>query len=132
MIAEDTADATGADRTAYTPQALDGEAMVYRISGAFFFGATATVSSVLDRMGTHPKVFVLDFTDVPLVDTTAAKALEGFVHKLHNAGTAVYFAGTRPSIRRTLLSAGLRKPRVHYAGTPNDAIENWRASTRGT
>ncbi|MBL8884900.1 MAG: SulP family inorganic anion transporter [Hyphomicrobium sp.] len=131
MIAEDTADATGADRTAYTPQAFDGEAMVYRISGAFFFGATATVSSVLDRMGTHPKVFVLDFTDVPLVDTTAAKALEGFVHKLHNAGTAVYFAGTRPSIRRTLLSAGLRKPRVHYALTPNDAIENWRASTRG-
>lgn len=131
IIAEDTADATGAARTAYTPQAFDGGVMVYRISGAFFFGATATVSSVLDRMGTHPKVFVLDFTDVPLVDTTAAKALEGFVHKLHTAGTAVYFAGTRPSIRRTLLSAGLRKPRVHYALTPNDAIENWRASARG-
>jgi sulfate permease, SulP family len=46
-----------------------------------FFGATAAVSAVLDRIGAHPKVFVLDFSDVPLVDTTAAKTLEAFVHK---------------------------------------------------
>ena len=61
--------------------------------GAFFFGAAAAVSSVLDRIGEHPKVFVLDFSDVPLVDSTAGKALEGFVHKLQQSGTHVYFAG---------------------------------------
>ncbi|MBA4130034.1 MAG: sodium-independent anion transporter [Hyphomicrobium sp.] len=122
MIAGDEADTTGVTRTAYKPQAFDGGAMVYRISGAFFFGATAAVSAVLDRIGTHPKVFVLDFTDVPLVDTTAAKALEAFVHKLNHSGTQVYFAGARQSVRRTLLFAGLRKPLVNYAATADDAV----------
>lgn len=123
MIADDEADATGFARTAYTPQPFNAGPMVYRISGAFFFGATSAVGAVLDRIGTHPKVFVLDFTDVPLVDTTAAKALEAFVHKLHNSGTQVYFAGARPSVRRTLLMAGLRKPLVRYVATADAAIE---------
>jgi SulP family sulfate permease len=126
LISEDVADTKGAQRSIYDPSALDGDALVYRISGAFFFGATAAVSSVLDRIGEHPKVFVLDFTDVPLVDTTAAKSLEGFVEKLHRSGTSVYFAGARQSVRRTLLSAGLRRPLVCYASTAEDAISQWR------
>jgi SulP family sulfate permease len=123
IIADDVADTTGVARKAYTPQTFNGGAMVYRISGAFFFGTTATVSAVLDRIGTHPKVFVLDFTDVPLVDTTAAKTLEAFVHKLHRSGTQVYFAGARQSVRRTLLMAGHRKPMVRYAETADTAVE---------
>jgi len=127
IIADDMPDATGGARKAYTPQTFDDDAMVYRINGAFFFGATATVSAVLDRIGTRPKVFVLDFADVPLVDTTAAKALEAFVHKLNYAGTQVYFAGARPSVRRTLLMAGLRRPLVRYATTADDAVVQSRS-----
>lgn len=127
MIAEDVADGTGAQRQAYAPGGLNGEAVVYRISGAFFFGATAAVSGVLDRIGAHPRVFVLDFTDVPLVDTTAAKALEGFAHKLHHAGTRIYFAGAKPPVRRTLLLAGLRKPLVNYAPSAEEALQDWRS-----
>ncbi len=129
LISEDVADTTGADRAIYNPNALGDEATVYRISGAFFFGATAAVSAVLDRIGAHPKVFVLDFSDVPLVDTTAAKALESFVHKLRQSGTSVYFAGARPSVRRTLLAAGLRRPTVRYAATAEDALNEWRSGS---
>lgn len=122
LVAEDAADAKGADRTAYIPQSLNGEVLVYRISGAFFFGATAAVGSVLDRIGVHPKTFILDFADVPLVDTTAAKSLEGFVHKLRHAGTEVVFTGASRNVRRTLLLAGLRKPNVRYASSIEDAL----------
>ncbi|MCK9911588.1 sodium-independent anion transporter, partial [Microbacteriaceae bacterium K1510] len=76
---------------------------------------------MLDRIGAHPKTFILDFSEVPLVDSTAANALESFVHKLRGAGTAVYFAGARKSVRRTLLQAGLRRPLVVYAPTIEDA-----------
>jgi len=120
MIADDQADATGGQRTAYLPYAANGDLMVYRISGAFFFGATAAISAVLDRIGAHPKHFVLDFTDVPLVDSSAAKALKGFVHKLHHGGTEVYFAGAHVSVRRTLLNAGLRTPLVHFVSSASD------------
>ena len=105
---------------------MNGDIIVYRIRGAFFFGATASVSAVLDRIGERPKLFVLDFTDVPLVDSTAAKALEGFVRKLHHAGTTVFFAGAGKSVRRTLLAAGLRLPHVRYAATAEDAVAQMR------
>jgi SulP family sulfate permease len=122
LVPEDAADATGADRTAYVPAAFDGDIAVYRISGAFFFGATAAVSGVLDRIGAHPKAFILDFAEVPLVDSTAANALEGFVRRLRNAGTAVYFTSARKGVRRTLLQAGLRRPLVIYAPSIADAV----------
>jgi SulP family sulfate permease len=127
IMTGDVADSTGAARTAYDPHLLNGEAVVYRISGAFFFGATAAVSGVLDRIGAHPKVFVLDFKDVPLVDTTAAKSLDGFVHKLRRSGTRVYFAGASKAVRRTLLTAGLGRTLVQYASSAEDALEHWRA-----
>lgn len=129
LVEDDEADTSGSARTAYDPQQLNGDVVIYRISGAFFFGATAAVSNVLDQIGQHPKLFVLDFTDVPLVDTSAAKVLEGFVHKLHHSGTRVYFAGANKRVRRTLLIAGLRKPLVRYASTPELAVTNWRATT---
>lgn len=128
LVREDAADGTSDDRTAYRPNALNGDVAVYHISGAFFFGATAAVSSVLDRIGAHPKIFILDFAEVPLVDSTAAKALEGFVCKLRNSGTEVYFTSARRNVRRTLLAAGLRKPTVRYASSIEDAVAMSRTS----
>jgi SulP family sulfate permease len=127
LVAEDVPDTEGADRTAYAPLAEDGDVIVYRISGAFFFGATASISSLLDRIGARPKVFVLDFTNVPLVDSTATNLLEGFVVKLGHAGTRVYFAGASPRVRGALLSAGLTEPLVRYAATAQDALAHRRA-----
>ena len=123
LIAADAADGPSEERLAYRPDASNGDVAVYRISGAFFFGATAAVSGVLDRIGAHPQTFVLDFAEVPLVDSTAAKALEGFVRKLRAAGTAVYFTSVRKNVRRTLLAAGLRKPLVRYVSSIEDAVE---------
>ena len=131
VIRADQADTHGTERVAYDPKALDKDVVVYQISGAFFFGATAAVSAVLDRIGEHPKVFVLDFSDVPLVDSTAAKALEGFVAKLTHGGTRVYFAGAGKAVRRTLLIAGLRRPLVRYVSTAEDAVTHWRAAAIG-
>lgn len=122
LIAEDEADVTGAARTDYRPAEFGQDILVYRISGAFFFAATATVQSVLDRIGEHPKIFILDFANVPLVDSTAAKSLEGFARKLRRTGTQVYFTSARRSVRRTLAHAGLRPPLVSYAPAISDAI----------
>jgi sulfate permease, SulP family len=123
LIAEDKADINGA-RTAYdTEQATDPEVMIYRISGALFFGATAAVSTVLDRVGAPPRSFVLDFSNVPLVDITAANALRGFVQKLERSGTRIYFAGARAAVRKTLEAMGFKEPTIRYAATAAAALE---------
>ena len=111
---EDIAD--GADRERYDPAlATNRDVIFYRISGAFFFGATARVLTVLERLGATPRLLVLDFEDVPLIDSTAAHSLVAFVNKIKRSGTKVIFAAARPPVRRTLIRAGLKPPLVSYA-----------------
>ena len=124
---QDEADTAGADRTPYDPHAVNGDVVVYRISGALFFAAASAVGGVLDRIGEHPKAFILDFSDVPLVDTTAARVIEGFVHKLRHSGTCVYFTGASDNVLQTLRSAGLEKPLVTYVPDISRAAAHWRA-----
>jgi SulP family sulfate permease len=130
VIVSDQADAQGQARMPYDPNTHGRDVVVYRISGALFFGATAAVSAVLNRIGERPKMFVLDFSDVPLVDSTAANALKGLVEKLIHGGTRVYFVGVEKTVRRPLLVAGLRKPLVRYASTVEDAETHFRSRGR--
>lgn len=122
LIAEDQAD-DYAGRTSYDPAAAsDRDVLVYRISGAFFFGAAAAVSNVLDRIGVLPRLLVLDFSEVPIVDSTAAKTLLRFAERMSKDGAVVFLTGAAPSVRRALLSAGLKKPLVRYAKSTAQAL----------
>ena len=132
LVADDAADTTGLARTGYDPAEYGQDVVVYRISGAFFFAAAAGVRGILDRIGEHPRAFILDFSDVPLVDSTAAKSLEGFVHKLHRSGARVFFTSARPAVRRTLLNADLRPPLVTFAPTITDAVAAHREALKIT
>ncbi|MBL8833152.1 MAG: sulfate permease [Rhodospirillales bacterium] len=129
LVAKDEADGPAGARMPYPgASALDPDVVVYRISGAFFFGATASVIATLERIGRMPRAFILDFDNVPLVDATAAKSLERFAEKLIADGTIFVIAGARPAVRRNLLKAGLREPAIRYAATVDDA----RAIVAGT
>lgn len=122
LVTEDVPDSTGRTAQPYAGMPrLEGDVLVYAIRGAFFFGATSTVVSTLDRMGQMPKAFIFDFSGVPLADSTAAKSLELFAQKLKKGGTRFFIAGAIPSVRRTLLKAGLREPDVAYAASVADA-----------
>jgi sulfate permease, SulP family len=70
--------------------ATDPNILVYRISGAVFFGTAASVASVLDELAERPNAFILDFSQVPLLDSTAAATLDGFTRK---TSALVYVTG---------------------------------------
>jgi sulfate permease, SulP family len=138
---EDRPDTVGGNgRTPYDPAlATDPDVVVYRISGAFFFGAAATVAAALDRIAEHPKAYVIDFSAVSVLDSTAAATIEGFVRKAQRHQAAVYVAGARPPIRRVLLTHGVRPPRVRFKGNVAEALasahskfEDNEASVKGT
>jgi sulfate permease, SulP family len=132
LLQDDQADsADGGGRSPYdVAAATDPNIVYYRISGAFFFGAAATVAAALDRIAEHPKAYVIDFSAVPVLDSTAAVTIEGFVRKAHRHGARVYIAGAGPSIRRVLLTHGVRPPRVRFKATGADAMAAARERVR--
>ncbi len=120
LIGDDLADGAAGQRSAYQPMRSQ-DPLVYKVTGALFFGATATLGIVLDRIGTPPKTFIFDLSEVPLIDATAAKLIETFAKRMESAGTTLIIAGAKPSVRRVLLKAGLREPGIRYAATVTDA-----------
>jgi SulP family sulfate permease len=125
LVERDRAD--GIDNSAEHGDAADRDTVVYRISGAFFFGTAAAVSAVLDRLAEHPKAYVIDVSAVPVLDSTAAATVEGFVRKAHRHGAIVFIAGARPPIRRVLLFHGVRPPRVRFRTGLAEAVTAARA-----
>jgi SulP family sulfate permease len=113
----------GTDRTPYDPAlATSRDVAVYRISGAFFFGAAASVAAALDRIGQHPKIHVIDFSAVPVIDSTAVATIDGFVRKAERSGGRVIITGAAPSIERALVSHGLRPPRAEFHASTAEAL----------
>jgi len=112
--------------------AMDRDIIVYRISGAFFFGAAAAVSAALDRIGEQPKAYVIDFSAVQMIDSTAAATIEGFARKAHRQGAALYISGATPPIRRSLLAHGVRPPHARFRTKLSDAVATARRSLNGT
>jgi sulfate permease, SulP family len=106
--------------------------IVYRISGAFFFGAAATVAAALDRIGEHPRAFVIDFSAVSVIDSTAASTIEGFVRKARRNNALVYISGAESGTRRMLLTHGVRPPQVHFAAKIETAMAAARAKIKAT
>jgi SulP family sulfate permease len=117
VVEQDVPDtANGNGRKPYDAAlASDPDVIVCRISGALFFGAAATVAAALDRIGEHPRAYVLDFSAVPVIDSTAASTIDGFVRKNSRRGARVYIAGAERAVRRVLLTHGVRPPRVAIA-----------------
>jgi SulP family sulfate permease len=121
---DDRADTSGEGRTPYDPAvAGDAETVVYRISGAFFFGAAATVAGVLDRITSRPKRLVLDFANVPFIDSTGGRAIAALAAKTQRDGTELIIAGTLPAVRRELIAQGLREPGIRFVATLADAAD---------
>ncbi len=89
------------------------------------------MSTVLDRAGAKPKAFILDFHEVPLIDSTAAATLRGFAKRLNRGGTRVYFAGTRHRVRETLFAAGLTPPLVSYKTNVEAALGSAKSLRHG-
>ena len=123
FVAEDEADS--APRThANGEQVSDRDVAVYRISGAFFFGAAGAIASLFDRIGDTHRALVIDFSAVPFIDSSGAHAIEGLVRKAQKRGVEVYFTGTSATVRRDLVVHGLKPPEVHY----KSSIEQGRAA----
>jgi SulP family sulfate permease len=125
------ADEAEAEDEGYAPSLTgDREIAILRISGAFFFGAASAVGAALERIGAWPKAFVLDLTDLRLLDSTAAAALAGFVRTAGRQNARVYVAGARPEVMRALIRQGVRPPAARFRSDVEHAVDAARARLR--
>ena len=108
----------------------DPTVVVYRISGAFFFGAAASIGTVLERIGEAHRNLIIDFTAVPFVDSTGARTIEGLAHKAAKRGVGVYLTGVSAVVRRELAAQGVRPPLVKKAVSIDQALAKIRGKGR--
>ena len=110
--------------------ASDPDLVVCRVSGAFFFGAAGAVGAALDRIGEHPKAYVMDMSDVPILDSTGAATIAGFVRRAQRHGAAVVVVTADRTLRRALLMQGVRPPAIRFRATLPEAIAAARQAKR--
>jgi SulP family sulfate permease len=123
LVTDDVADHGDGDRVPYDSRmAADPDVLVYRITGAFFFGAASTVGTVLDSIADTRKAFVVDFAAVPFLDSTAANAMSRVATKAARQGIRLYITGASPTVRRALLTHGVGRPRAKFRETIARAI----------
>jgi SulP family sulfate permease len=123
LVPEDKADDANGRRTPYDGAAAsDPGVVVYRISGAFFFGAAAAIGTVLDRIPDTHRVLVIDFAAVPFLDSTAANAIEGLARRVRRKDVRVVLTGTSHDVRKELFVHGLKPPLVSYEPTIEKAL----------
>jgi SulP family sulfate permease len=123
LVTDDRADDGNGDRVPYDSRlAADPDVLVYRISGAFFFGAASMVGTVLDSIADTRKAFVVDFAAVPFLDSTAANAMGRVATKAKRQGIRLFITGASPTVRRVLLTHGVSPPHARYRVTIARAI----------
>ena len=125
FVAEDKADRINGDRTPYDKLlANDKDVLVYRISGVFFFGAAASIGSVLDRIAETRSDVIVDLSAVPFIDSTAAETIKGLAQKAQRRGLIFTLTGTTHEMRVELFMQGIKPPLAHYETTIEKALKD--------
>src|SRR5262245_61350407 len=121
----DRADGSNGDRSPYDESlAADPDVVVYRITGAFFFGAAAAIGAVLDRISARHRALIVDLSAVPFLDATGANTLEGLARKTAKRHVRVVLTGANDDVRRELRVHGVTPPLVDYARSIDAALEH--------
>lgn len=129
LVAADRPDDGKGERVPYDSRlAVDRDVLVYRITGAFFFGAAAAIGGVLDGIADSRKALVVDFAAVPFLDSTAANVLGRVAAKANRQGVKLFITGASPAVRRALLTHGVSPRHARYRTT----IERAVADIKGT
>ena len=86
IVAVDESTETEGSQHSLVGKDIPENVMVYRMFGAFFFGATDKLESALKRLKEEPEVLILRMRKVVAIDATGLNALEDLYERLHRKG----------------------------------------------
>lgn len=131
FVGRDEADDANPRGEYHEEQAANPDVVIYRIQGALFFGATASIGSVLDQIQDTHKALIVDFSAVPFLDSSGANMIEGLAHKAEKQGVVLWLTGASRDIQRVFVTHGLKRPLVHYAPSVDEALARVRSGAEG-
>jgi len=80
--------------------------MIYRMMGAFFFGAVDKLESVLKRVNQEPEVLILRMRKVVAMDATGLNSLEDLYEKLRRRGKHLVLSAPHTNPMMVMEKAG--------------------------
>lgn len=123
LVIEDRADSDDRDQEPFDAvTAHEPDIAVYRISGAFFFGAAASLGAAFDNIVEKKRALIIDFAQVPLVDSTGAKTLESLGRKAARNNVALYICAASQEVEHDLIANGIEPPLICYEKDINAAV----------
>ncbi|MBU9699827.1 SulP family inorganic anion transporter [Rhodobacteraceae bacterium HSP-20] len=93
---------------------VTGDRVVVRLSGPWFFGAAARLGSVLEKIADRPREFVVDVSEVPMIDSSGARSFLLLARRMARRDGVLVVAGARPALRAALEAQGLRGLPVRF------------------
>jgi len=109
-----------------TEQPLDNsdtDTVIYRIDGAFFFGAVAAAGSALDRIGDRHRNLVLDCSGIQHIDTSGVHVLAAAIRKAVRHGIRVCIVTTRTDLRLMLLHQEIAEEDINFVPDLDAALK---------
>ncbi len=100
----------------------DTATVTYRLDGAFFFGAVAAASAVLDRIGHDHRNLVLDCSGIHFIDTSGINLLAGVIRKAVHQQVKVYVVSDRQDLRLMLLHQEIPDHGIRFVASLDDAM----------
>jgi SulP family sulfate permease len=102
---EDTSNLVTTEEENDLLEKVHGRVTMFDFGGPLSFGAAADVGhQVRERVKGKTRAIILDFSRVPFVDLSAARAVETIIRDANDAGKRVYETGMNADVRNTLVS----------------------------
>ena len=114
LIENDKPDIIRTPRPLFDLPDLPKDVAIFRFHGPFFFGAAAELLKATRRDAQAAKLFILDFQDVPLLDSTGAASLKSIIESASRQGAKVVLTSVRASVVKILARHAVAKPRLEF------------------
>jgi SulP family sulfate permease len=125
LVERDEDDFSRGGRGIYTARKeLPKGVEMFELRGPLFFGAASRLNDAFEAAFPPPKVFILRFAEVPMVDASGVGALLRFLKRCESDGTRVLFCDLNAKSRLVLSKMGvLSRPNVNVLPHYETAVE---------
>jgi SulP family sulfate permease len=92
---------------------------VYHVNGPFFFGAASRLQAALEKTSKQTRIYILNLSNMPLIDTTGAQVLKHFIERCYRKERVIILAGIDAHAHDVLKRCGIYQthPKKYFTRT---------------